>query len=282
MLRTVKGGAPVAVGGIGGSGTRLVAECLMQLGFFLGTDLNRANDNLWFTLIFKRAEILDCRDTEFQTCVELFAARMQGSADLRAADRAWLDRLAQVDRPQHDSRWLKERVATFCSPSQAPDVGIRWGWKEPNTHLIVDRLLQSIPALKYIHVVRNGLDMAYGHNQNQLRLWGPRILGLTTVEIDPRHALTYWCRAHERLIGIADRFPGRCLLLNFDELCADPHQGLLRVLRFIDAPPGLERLDELVALVKPPSSIGRFRRFGTAQFEVEDVRRVAALGFPIE
>ena len=44
----------VAVGGLGGSGTRLIANLLKLHGFYLGTDLNESLDNLWFTLIFKR------------------------------------------------------------------------------------------------------------------------------------------------------------------------------------------------------------------------------------
>ena len=45
---------PIAVGGVGGSGTRVIAEILIQLGFYLGKDLNASRDNLWFTLLFKR------------------------------------------------------------------------------------------------------------------------------------------------------------------------------------------------------------------------------------
>ena len=56
---------PVVIGGVGGSGTRLIAQCLNELGFFLGPDLNEANDNLWFTLLFKRTRILTSSEEEF-------------------------------------------------------------------------------------------------------------------------------------------------------------------------------------------------------------------------
>ena len=46
--------APVAVGGVGGSGTRVVAEVMRAFGFYLGSELNAASDNLWFTLLFRR------------------------------------------------------------------------------------------------------------------------------------------------------------------------------------------------------------------------------------
>jgi hypothetical protein len=47
----------VAVGGVGGSGTRLVAHVMLELGYYLGPDLNESLDTLWFTLLFKRPEI---------------------------------------------------------------------------------------------------------------------------------------------------------------------------------------------------------------------------------
>ena len=45
---------PIAVGGVGGSGTRVVANFLEMLGFDMGSDINESLDNLTFTLLFKR------------------------------------------------------------------------------------------------------------------------------------------------------------------------------------------------------------------------------------
>lgn len=45
---------PVVIGGIGGSGTRIVAEILSRWGFYIGNDLNKFNDKLLYTLLFKR------------------------------------------------------------------------------------------------------------------------------------------------------------------------------------------------------------------------------------
>ncbi|QVL50507.1 MAG: sulfotransferase [Thiocapsa sp.] len=274
---------PVAIGGVGGSGTRLIAEMLMRLGFFLGSDLNESLDNLWFTLAFKRLEILRCPDSEFQTCVDLFVRRMQGCTDFAVDDQAFLKQLARADRLQHDSPWLEERVASFCSPAATPAPGGgKWGWKEPNTQVIAERLMRSMTGLKYIHVVRNGLDMAYSQNQNQLRLWGPWVLGMDRIATDPRHALKYWCRVHEHLIGVFDRFPGRCLWVDFDTLCMDPHPTLEGMFDFLDVNPSPRRIDELALLIRPPHSIGRYRGFDSSRLDPQDIASVAKLGFPTE
>jgi hypothetical protein len=274
-------GPPIAIGGVGGSGTRLVAELFLRLGFFVGADLNESLDNLWFTLLFKRAEIRGCSDLEFQTCVDLFTRRMRGRSDFGPAADALLRRLASADRPEHDSRWLEDRVISFRSPVTTMASGIRWGWKEPNTHVVLDRLLEAMPELKYVHVFRNGLDMAYSRNQNQLRLWGPSFLGMDPVPVDARQALKYWCLVHERLLSVFERFPGRGLMLNFDALCTEPARSLGPMLRFIEVDPSVECIEALTHLIRPPASIGRFKTHDSSLFDLEDVRFVAQLGFPV-
>ena len=43
-----------------------------------------------------------------------------------------------------------------------------WGWKQPNTHVLVPLLAQCIPQMKYIYMVGNGLDLGFSYNQSQL------------------------------------------------------------------------------------------------------------------
>jgi hypothetical protein len=49
----------ICVGGIGVSGTRVIAMILSSLGINMGNDLNQAFDNLTYTLLFKRKDISD-------------------------------------------------------------------------------------------------------------------------------------------------------------------------------------------------------------------------------
>ena len=43
----------IGIGALGGSGTRAVAQFIIDLGVYLGDDLNFANDNLLFTPLFR-------------------------------------------------------------------------------------------------------------------------------------------------------------------------------------------------------------------------------------
>ena len=268
---------PVAVGGVGGSGTRLIAQVLLELGYYLGGDLNESLDNLWFTLLFKRREVLGLTDAAFAEVLEVFVSRMRGG-DPPAPQQVDLVRcLAEPDRGEHPPPWLRARAETLLTGPPAPKLG-PWGWKEPNTHIVIDRLAHSLPGLRYIHVVRNGLDMAYSANQNQIAFWGGQFLG-PGVEVSPRTSLQYWHRVHRRVLDLCAPLGERFLLLNFDRLCADPGQGLRELVDFLGADVAKDKLERLVGLTRAPASIGRFKRHGLDCFDPDDVAFVAQLGF---
>src|SRR5580658_3856252 len=105
----------VAVGGVGGRGTRLGAALLQILGYYIGDDLNESLDNLWFTLLFKRRSILmECRADLF-TLVSLFFSRMSGEMNFSGEEHARVLRLARDGRLQHPQEWLRQRAESFLS-----------------------------------------------------------------------------------------------------------------------------------------------------------------------
>lgn len=270
---------PVAIGGVGGSGTRLIAQLLMELGFFMGSDLNESNDNLWFTLLFKRPGMLSVADDEFDALLRIFVARMTGSAALSEAQAALVNRLAAADRPQHPADWLKLRAASLLSGGPLQAAG-PWGWKEPNTHIVVDRLQQAMPQIRYVHVVRNGLDMAHSANQNQLRLWGAHFIG-PGFEVTPYYSLKYWHAVHRRVLRLCEPMGARFLLLNYDRFCVHPEDGMRQLLDFMELQITPSEISRLVRLVRPPASMGRFREHGIDIFDPADVAFVGQLGFDV-
>jgi hypothetical protein len=170
----------VAIGGIGGSGTRVVAEIVNRLGFEFAPDLNESFDTLWFTLLFKYSEAYNISDERFRCLYDIFRAAMTGNTS-NLLDSQLTNELLLAERSgQHPREWLRTRLDSLLhlAPRQ---VSGPWGWKEPNTHMLVDKLLIVEPRLAYIHVVRSGVDMAFSDNQNQLRLWGPLALGPTSL-----------------------------------------------------------------------------------------------------
>ena len=270
---------PVVVGGVGGSGTRLIAEILRSEGYFLGSDLNKASDNLWFTLLFKRSEIITSTGGEFATLCDLFQKGMFGGSEFTTDQSSFVRRLAETSREQHDAQWLRARADTLLSQRDARPLGGRWGWKEPNTHVVLDRLAHSFVGMKYVFVSRHGLDMALSNNQNQARFWGPLILG-EPFEDTPRYSLRYWCRVHQRVLAMGSEMGERFLLLKYDDICRGPEESISILCTFL----GLAdtRIPvRLFGLVNPPRSIGRHAGSNRSDFDEDDVAYVESLGYEI-
>jgi hypothetical protein len=268
---------PLAVGGVGGSGTRVVATALAAAGWYLGSDLNGAGDNLWFTTLFKHAGALSMSDDEFDVLVELFVRRMQDGRIHTGGSTEILDRLVERPSDQHDRSWFGDRVRSMLAEDGGA-AGGPWGWKEPNTHVLLDRFARCLPELRYVHVARSGLDMAVGPNQNQPRLWGTR-LGVR-YDGSPRASLKFWCAAHRRVLAVASSMPDRFLFVRFEDLCADPRVELERLFEFSGiVAPG--RVAEMLApMVRPPASMGR--GVGLSDLDATDVDYVRSLGFAVD
>lgn len=228
---------PIAIGAIGGSGTRVVARIVEASGVFMGDNLNASHDNLEFTMRFKKRDILACPEGEFWHYVKDFTEVMR-----RGMVR-----------------------------SGAPN----WGWKEPNTHVVVAHLLRYYPKLRYVHLLRSGLDMAFSQNKNQVRLWGPIFLKrIINDPPNPADALEYFCEVHRRITKLASssEFKDRITLIHFEKICHQPEQEIKRLLDFLDLqPPKNGGLDKLSKMISPPETIGQGRKYDRKIFRTEDL-----------
>ena len=243
-----------AIGGIGGGGTRVVGGIVNELGFEFAPDLNDALDTLWFTLLFKYRAAYNMPAERFCCLYEIFRTAMTGNAS-NLLDSQLVNELLVAERSgQHPRDWLRMRLDSLNMTLR--QVNSPWGWKEPNTHIFLDKLLTIEPRLAYIHVVRNGLDMAFSSNQNQLRLWGPLVLG-DQYEDSPSGSLRFWCWANERVLRISEAHPGRVLMVSFEHLCRAPERSIQRIAEFLlqDLTPDL--LGRLAQHVNTPSTVGR-------------------------
>lgn len=272
--------APVVIGGVGGSGTRLVAQCLKEVGFYMGSDLNTANDNLWFTFLFKRIEILDSGDSEFDELVDIFVKAMTGGRFTQAQINI-IKNIESLDRDPRPPQWSHRRANALLSEKRMIESNTRWGWKEPNSHVFIDRLKRTIPTMKYIHVIRNGLDMAHSTNQNQLKFWGKHFIG-PDYHISPFYSLKFWCVVHQRVLEIGNSIGADFFLLNYDDFTIHPEKGIRELLKFLGLDVTTTQINLLSKLIKIPESIGRFRQYGIKIFDESDVAFVKKMGFVID
>jgi hypothetical protein len=268
---------PIAVGGVGGSGTRIVASMLGLAGCSVGSDLNEAGDNLWFTLLFKYPQVVSLPEERFDRLTRCFVERMSGAAVDPSEFGPLVHELAARSCEQHAPDWLAARAASLLGGDPVRP-GAPWAWKEPNTHVVLDRLLPRLPGLRYVHVVRSGLDMAISANQNQARMWS----GVHGLDFDgsPAASLRYWCAAQRSAQQLSRTMGERFLWLRFEDLCTRPEAELRRLVDFIGAPWDDQRFGELVEQVRAPSSLGRgLRAIDRIRPDRDQLELLAASGF---
>lgn len=145
------GRPPVIILGMHRSGTTMTARLLAGLGLFLGRDLERNHESLFFQL--RNEAILNgCHGGWDQPAPaeELWrhpASRARFVQLLRDDLASW--RLAAYLGP---GRFLRYRTPA--------NLDLPWGWKDPRNSLLLPLWLELFPEAKIIHVVRNGLDVA--------------------------------------------------------------------------------------------------------------------------
>jgi hypothetical protein len=233
---------------IGGSGTRVAAQLMVELGFYMGSDLNDALDNLTYTLLFKRPRWF-LRRASRQRRVSaaarpLVRAMTDGSSpgprEVVTVLGALLGTMPRGgDRLAH---WRGLRGApgsarrVFESRGHDPAAVCGWGWKEPNSIVLLDELDTAFPGMRFIHVLRDPEQVARGKNRKQVYNWSQHI-GLEP----PRPGDHLVARSLEyRAITERTAHTGRTRLgpryhqLDINRLCAELDPELDALLAFLD------------------------------------------------
>ena len=220
------------IGATGGSGTRVVARIVRAAGMYTGTDLNRYEDALPFASFSDR----------------------------------WINGyLASGRRPSNEDRQrMRDELQSLVDDhlSHRPEDAVGWGWKEPRSIYLLPFLNEELPKLRYLHFVRDGRDMAFSENQQQLKKHGAAVLdGRSRWRRRPYRSISLWARVNADAADYGERELGdRYLRVRFEDLCARPGETSRRILDFF----GLEGDAEAIgaAEVKPPSTLARWKTKG--------------------
>jgi hypothetical protein len=290
---------PVVVGGVGGSGTRVVAEIMRNLGIYTGAVLNKAGDNKWFSLLCKLPRFsLDASSPDaanFDRAVGLLERAMTGQLGPDRADRRLINELIERwatmkrQHPLPDDRtveWVRGHATSLRrSRDECPEGAPMWGWKEPNSHLFLPHMRNHFgDRLRYVHVIRHGIYMAYSQNQAQAMRWGPQFgLNECVPKPTPTESLDYWIASNELAVSRGRDMPeGSFLLLNHDDLCTEPREGVARLVEFLGFTPTPAEMEHLVSLPERPKSPGLSFSEMREQFGDERLARVSELGFTLD
>lgn len=292
---------PLIIGGLGGSGTRVIADIAMAFGWYLGKDLNRSLDNRIFTLMFKRPDWYRqvyenpiAIESALNTYEWLMRGRWPRLRDWRVLFPAIIDmaRHGPGHAGSYDRSFLKRIFMHLIWPwlriariyLGRPRIIQQWGWKEPNSYLYLPFLNSYFPKMRYIHVIRHGLDMVFSQNQAQFINWS------SLYGIDPdvhgkklkNNMLDFWIKANNHAIRQARTLLGdRFLLVKFDDLCNHPMQAVGEICAFLGGDCTKQQLSIIARIPVKPSTVGRHRRYAVDEFDPSLLEGVRQLGFPI-
>jgi hypothetical protein len=230
--------APVIVGAIGGSGTRVVENILEQAGVFMGTQLNENKDAVPVREFYRKWRNAWCGFSQ---------------GNLR-----W--NLADFEDSVPFSRMREEfGEAIEQHLKEKPDENMAWGVKVPQNILFLPFLHFFYPKMRFIQIVRDGMDMVYSTNWN-VRLVGEFVLSEKEkgLPLGVQQILSWW-RVNKCAHDYGKRvLRNRYLLIRFESLCMQPDHTVEGILDFLKASkkPGM---DALLAKVRVPESTGRWR-----------------------
>jgi hypothetical protein len=228
--------SPIVLGGTGGSGTRLVQSILAGAGVFMGRHLNAVGDALDFVASLDRfinPILAHTRSLNYRPADLPAGLRQSAIRELSASAR---------------------RIAAEC-----PWAASQWGWKNPRSMFVLPILHEIYPQLRFIHVLRDGRDMAFSSNQNQPQQHYAALFGGAPIAITFEDALRFWAEANcdvssWGLNNLGDRY----LVLRLEDMCDQPETQIGRLLQWLGLPD--RNATALRALVATPKSMGRWRQ----------------------
>lgn len=282
-LRKILASKVIAIGALGGSGTRAVAQILIDAGIYLGDDLNESYDNLIFTRLFKNPTwYKKASQSEVGERLELFRKYME-IGKLSGEESKMLFRAAAENPTFKSNYWFYAKLKSkkFIAKKNRAT----WGWKEPNTQIFLDEINTAFPTFRYVHVLRHGLDMAFSGNIQQLTNWGYKydiLLNGTESENDLAvKQLDFWISATREVMKKSKKLNDRFYLLKYASLYKNPKMeidGLFEFLR-LDIDPALKQ--KLCKIPQKPPTSYRFRKFDLDIFRNDQIEFVKEMGFEL-
>lgn len=214
--------APVVLVGRGGGGTRLLSELALSAGIFLGNELNVSSDSMeWVDLIYAHA---------------IRRARYGGKAETNP--QGFRTRARAILREGRDSgAWAN---------------GEPWGWKLPETMMILPDVIDAFPNAKIVHLLRHPVTSSLRRTHATSRTdseVGRSVMvaaykllrgGARQIEQDPdfMHNATTWRFQVQRAVSLGRKSlpKDRYLEVYYEDLCERPQVVITKLSRFLGIP----------------------------------------------
>ena len=220
---------PRVIGATGGSGTRVVGRIVRAGGMYIGTNLNDYED----------------------------------AQDLAGYSDRWINGFVQTGLAGLTPETRDDMTADLANALDAhrrdlPPDALAWGWKEPRSIYLISFFDAAMPRFRFLHFVRDGRDMAFSENQQQLRKHGGVVLpGRAWRKVSPTRSIALWSHVNTQAADFGEQVLGnRYLRVRFEDLCSEPAATVQKIYDFFVL---RGDVDAAAAEVRPPDTLGRWR-----------------------
>ena len=218
--------SPIFIGGIGGSGTRVICQILKDAGLYMGSNLNEKNDAVDFYNFYLKWANVFLKER------------------IRMNDKT----IEQMKEDYHSS--LKNHLKML------PDKNSNWGAKNPRSIIFLPFLFSQFPKMHFLHIIRDGRDMIFSKNLNLLNLSGTILLN--KQNLDKFDNLSIWSMVNlNTKIFCEQKLKDNYLVIKFEELCSNPKGIIEKIFNFTGV---LDYdLSEIEQKIIAPKTIGRWK-----------------------
>ena len=152
---------------------------------------------------------------------------------------------------------LRRQVAGYCSRLEGGK--ILWGIKGPRSMYMLPYWLDVLPDMTFLHLIRDGRDMAVSSNQAQVHRHYAALFGEPAGPDTAVAAARLWNKANlEAAAWCRTHLPGRHLVVKYEQLSASPAHTIAQVFDFLQWSYSPQQPAALAAVVIPSPTIGRW------------------------
>lgn len=238
--------SPLIIGGVGGSGTRVFRAISVVAGYPM-LSAPWIVEKLWK------------KHHDNLLMMKFFYPKWTGS---------YLNGSADTRKMRNQCR----RLLWCCSPKNF-ERG-RWGWKNPNTIHFLPFWKEIYPDLIYIHVVRDGRDIAFNKRMKYINPYNRSLFTAEEIAL-PEHLrkAKFWERCTERVKDWREGIRTDSFFeTRFEQLCENTEGEIKRIFDFLKFDASQEQISSAAKLVRIPESLGRWKN--APLNEIEEVEKL--------
>lgn len=239
---------PLVICGTGGSGTRALTEIMLSFGYFMGAKSNPAHDSLAIS------SFLGANINEYVSSTQ-WINRVLGEESLSTRKISGIKSM----RREFDMAFA-EHLGVEKS------IGKRWGWKAPRSIYLLPFLTHRFSNMRVIHLVRDGRDMAYSDNQNQLKRNSSSVLTKDELNLPtPLKSIILWSKINcACALYCESNLKSNYMRIRFEDLCSEPGACVNKLVGFCEIDASQSETVRAANYVVSPASLGRWRSRGNA------------------